>query len=261
MKNFKSFAFAACVLAPSLLLAACNTVDGFVDDIRYNDWFANTGKKTSSASENLLSDGCPKASIVPELGTYPNFIDDKKPTTSTLVSAAKIETIQSKCQFASQSVTVDIKLAFDGILGPAGKNNQSASYPFFVAVTSPGGAILAKEVFAANMNYQTGPSQTYVESMRQIIPIPSKVAGEQYKILAGFQLTDDQLRYNRAVIAAEEAARIEREKVRKAEIEAAKKGAKQADNPDVIIVPDTMTPADAAPNAANEPVNIAPLKN
>jgi hypothetical protein len=252
MKIFK-LALASCVL----ILSACTTVDNFVEDIRYADWLPASGKNASK-SENLLSDGCPQAQIVPELGVYGNFIDDRKPTGSTLVSRAEISTIESKCQYASQSVTVDIKLAFNGRLGPAARmlgSDATVSYPYFVAVTSPTGAILAKEVFAASMNFSGQTDQTYTETMRQIIPIPNRDAGEHFKVLAGFQLSDDQLRYNRAVIAADEAARREREKLRKAQAEAAKKGAKRADKPDVVIVPDTMTPSDSSA----QPVEIRPL--
>lgn len=227
MKNFRSFAFAACVLT----LSACNTVDGFVEKVRYADW-GSTGKNALS-SENLLSDGCPQASIVPELARYNTFTDERKPTAASLISGAQIRTIESKCQYGPQSVTVDIKLAFDGHLGPAARTlgpSPSLAYPYFVAVTSPSGTILAKEVFAANMNYAGQPSQTYTESMRQIIPIPSKTAGEQFKVLAGFQLSEDQLRHNRAVIAAEEAARIKREELEKQRAEAAKKNAKRSGN-------------------------------
>lgn len=218
-------ALAACVLT----LSACNTVDGFVEKIRYADW--GTTGKNASVSENLLSDGCPQASVVPELGRYNTFTDERKPTAATLISGAQIRTIESKCQYGPQSVTVDIKLAFDGHLGPGARalgSPPSFAYPYFVAVTSPSGTILAKEVFAANMDFQGQPTQTYTESMRQIIPIPSKAAGEQFKVLAGFQLSDDQLRHNRAVIAAEEAARIKREELEKQRAEAAKKSAKRS---------------------------------
>jgi hypothetical protein len=164
--------------------------------------------------------------------------------------------IQSKCVYGSQSVTVDIKLSFEGTAGANGPAG-TASYPFFVAVTGPGGNILAKEVFAASMDYSRGPNQTYFESMRQIIPVPSKTAGEQFKVLAGFQLSDDQLAYNRALIAATERAAKERAKVEKARIEAAKEASKRSDNPDVVIVPDTMTPDDATPPPVAEPVKLS----
>jgi hypothetical protein len=161
-------------------------------------------------------------------------------------------------------VTVDLKVFFEGTLGPMGQAapQPTVSYPFFVAVTSPSGAILAKEVFSAPMTYSAGGQETYVETMRQIIPIPNKEAGDHFKVLAGFQLSQDQLNYNRAVIASEEAAAKERARVQKEAAENAKRAAR--DNPkqaEVIVVPDTMSPADTSavpPAVSSEPIQIAP---
>ncbi|MGB4056779.1 MAG: hypothetical protein WBK77_01705 [Alphaproteobacteria bacterium] len=248
MKKPYQYALIACVLT----LGACNTVDGLVEDVKFNDWFANSGR-AASGSESLLADGCPQTEIVAELGTLNEFTDNAKPGSKNLVSNAHIAKVDAKCAFSSQSVTLDLKLTIDGTLGPAGHKNAKPSftYPYFVAVTSPIGTILAKEVFTASLAYDAGmDNQTYTETMRQIIPIPNKDAAAKYKVLIGFQLTPEQLAYNRAVEAAEKAAAIEREKIQKANIAAAKKGAKQEAPSEAIIVPDTIT--------SGAPVNIAP---
>ncbi len=265
MKRLPPFAARLALVSCVLGLAACtNTINGFVEDIKFHDWMANAGPP-GSTSENLLADGCPKTDVVPDLGSFTEFTDNTKPGARNLVSTARISAIESKCQYSSQSVTVDIRLAFDGTLGPAGRSgagggNPTFSYPFFVAVTSPAGTILAKEVFAANMMYNTGTdTQTYSETMRQIIPVPSKQAGGHYKILAGFQLAPEQLNYNRAVIAADDAARREKEKIRKAADAAAKKNASTEPPAEVVIVPDTTAPLDmTVPPQLGEPINIAP---
>jgi len=257
MKKLHLLALLSCVSA----LGACNTVDGLVEDIKFMDWTAGSGPSASKA-ENFLSDGCPAAGAVPELANFVEFVDPARPSIQTVVSSARIGTIQSKCDYGSQSVTVDIRLAFEGAQGASGTGGTQ-SYPFFVAVTSPNGAILAKEVFAANMNYSSGNRQTYFESMRQIIPIINKDAGVHYKVLAGFQLSPEQLAYNRAVIAAEEAARLEREKAAKAAAKAAKKAAQDAEDApvksDAIIVPDTTTPTPVEQQQLDGPINIAPI--
>lgn len=246
MKNVRLIALACCVSA----LSACNTVDGFVEDIKFTDWGQFSGR-AGGKSENLLADGCPVAGIVPDLDSYSEFTDNAAPTARTLVSQARMTEIQSKCEYGPQSVTVDIKLLFDGALGPQGGAGGAPnySYPFFVAITSPAGTILAKEIFAANMTYN-GQTQGYQESMRQIIPITSKEAGQYYKVLAGFQLTPEQLAYNRAVIASEEAAAKERARIQREAAEAAKKSASTEPPAEIIVVPD-------APMEEG-PINIAP---
>ena len=249
MNTLRLLALASFVTA----LSACNTVDGFVEDIKFTDWGMFSGKP-GGKSENFLADGCPQASVVPELADYTDFNDNAAPSSRTMISHAQMNNLQSQCQFGPQSVTVDVKINFDGALGPQGSTGgkPSYSYPFFVAITSPAGTILAKEVFAANMAYDSGSQQTHQESMRQIIPVPNKDTAQSYKILAGFQLSPQQLAYNRAVIAADEAAAKERARIQRENIAAAKKDASDAPPSEVIVVPDTAagmeSPAIVAPN-------------
>lgn len=247
----KLIALGACLLA----LSACQTLDNAVEDLKSVDMDAVT-KPTGNIAENLLESGCPSAEAVPELAKYNEFKDLKKPSMDNLVSYAQIGQIQSKCEYGPQSVTIDVKLAFEGVVGAAGRagGTPSFSYPFFVAVTSPSGTILAKEVFAANMAYGPGQDrQVYNESMRQIIPIANKDAGSKYKVLVGFQLTKEQLEYNRAVIKRELEAKKAQEKAEKEAAARAKEAAeKQAEGTPRVVAPITA-PAPA-------PVTITPAQ-
>ena len=61
---------------------------------------------------------------------------------------------------------------------------------------------MAKEVFAVSMNFEPGETtRTHTEYLRQIIPIKSKETAFQYQVLVGFQLSPEQLAYNRAALA------------------------------------------------------------
>ena len=140
---------------------------------------------------------------------------------------------QSTCTYNDRSVTVDLKLAFDGNLGPKGrktsKDKPFFSYPFFVAVTSPSGKILAKEIFAASMTYDAGQNeQIYFETLRQIIPTDNRSQGAGYKVMIGFQLAEKQLDYNRKIIEADRIAAEKAEAERMAAEKAAKEAAKKA---------------------------------
>ncbi len=235
MKNLRLLALTSCVMA----LSACNTVDGLVEDLRFTDWGAFNGKAGGS-SENLLDEGCPQAGVVPELATFSDFTNNASPSSKTLISRVEMNAVQGQCQFGPQSVTVDVKLNIDGMLGPQGRagGRASHSYPFFVAVTSPTGTILAKEIFAADLAYDSGDIQSYQESVRQIIPIPNKDMAGSYKVLAGFQLSPEQLAYNRAAITADEAAAKERARIQRENEKALKESAKDSPPPEVIVVPE-----------------------
>lgn len=151
-----------------------------------------------SAEELVYSGGCPGVESVSELASLSEFSNTSAPSESNLVSRVKIGNMQSACSYNERSVTIDLSMDFLGTLGPHGNSSSSFSYPFFVAVTSASGDILAKEIFAAPLTYGPGETtKTYTEKMRQIIPIENRDRGSKYKILVGLQLTPNQLAYNR----------------------------------------------------------------
>lgn len=185
-----------------LLLAGCQTVDGFVQDV--NSAFATSRSSASASSASpapVIDDKCPRIEIVDELSSFSEFTSDTM-SQSNLVSRVDLNQVESSCSIKSGQVTLDLKLAFNGTLGPKAKlrNNDKPffSYPFFIAVTNDKGVILAKEVFAASMTYERNENEhTYYENLRQIIPITSYAEAKQFTVMIGFQLTNEQLKYNR----------------------------------------------------------------
>ncbi len=150
----------------------------------------------------LLKNQCPEVQIVDDLSSLSDFEDPNKPSKKRLISRVDLKSAESTCKIASKSVTVDLKLIFNGALGEKGRTKDSDkpffSYPFFVAVTAPNGKIMAKEIFAASLTYAPEEqTHTYFEKLRQIIPIQNKSKAHMHKVLIGFQVTPDQLAYNR----------------------------------------------------------------
>ena len=217
----------------ALTITACETMEGIKQDItniQLSDFSpANAFPKGSNDADRLIDGNCPQVQIVKELSMLDEFPPGNSSKSSNLISNVVMSEAESRCEYKDRSVTVDLKLAFDGKLGPKGrktsKDKPFFSYPFFVAVTSPGGKILAKEIFAASMTYNAGQNnQTYYETLRQIIPTDSRTQGAGYKVMIGFQLGEKQLAYNRKRIEAERVA------AEKAEMQrlAAEKEAKEA---------------------------------
>ncbi len=194
--------------------------------------------KSAQPSENLLDDGCPKAEIVRDLGS--STVYNGAPAPETIASYVQITSIESKCTWAPQSVTVDVRLTLDGKAGPAG--GGSISVPYFVAVTSMGGSIMAKQVFSASMNLGAGSHQ---ETLRQIIPIPNRATAATYRVLAGLQITPEQLTYNRETIKRNDQAKRDAEKAAREAAEAAEEARLKA--------------AEAAEKAAKIPATPAPM--
>src|SRR5690606_37205017 len=109
--------------------------------------FASSGFASSDDSSSLLAP-CPQVEIVEDLAVWNEFIDPSKPVQDNLVSRAAVSKQKSECTEKGRSVTVDLRLAFNGTLGPKGKLRESDrtffAYPYLVAVTAPNGEIMAK---------------------------------------------------------------------------------------------------------------------
>ncbi len=196
------------LLTVSVLIGSCQTLkqdvrdisQGHLPDISHVPTNQIPGLKT--ASEDLIKNPCPQVEIVDDLSSLSDFTNPNSSKKADLISRIDLKSAESACKLASKSAVVDLKLVFKGNLGPKGRVSSSEkpffSYPFFIAVTAPNGKIMAKEIFAASMTYGAKETtHTYYEKLRQIIPIRNKDLAKHYKILIGFQVTPDQLGYNR----------------------------------------------------------------
>lgn len=191
----------------ALILVACTAVQD-LSDAAYDAGLTVPQDLTQDQSQRLIATGnCPAVEVVEDLASVNEFTNEKQPLPENIISSANIKRVQSTCSYGMKSVTVDMKLEIDSKLGPQEKTLQSKtpffSYPYFVAVLAPNGQILAKEVFAASMTYEEGAGMhNYVEELRQIIPTRSRYEGSKFKVLIGFQLSDEQLDFNRQALAA-----------------------------------------------------------
>lgn len=195
------------ILLTLAVLPGCGeTIDGLVDDVNKGIELGRAEARGQKGSERLLTDSCPRIQIVDDLGSLSDFTDQYRMNLEHLIARMDINKGKSSCDIANSSATVDMTLKFVATLGP--KARQSANdkpfltYPFFVAITGPNGKILAKEVFAVSMGFDKGQNtRTHTEYLRQIIPIKGPDVAYHYQVLVGFQLSPEQLAYNRAALS------------------------------------------------------------
>lgn len=199
----KKLKFLALCCSLSLLLSACQTFEGMLEDAHdVTEGNIYVAGATGKTPEKLLKSPCPQVQIVDDLSSISDFSNPRKQAKNNLVSRVDLKSAQSTCKLSSKTAIIDLKLLFNGKLGPKGRKKASEkpffSYPFFIAVTTPTGKIMAKEIFAASITYSSDEKEhTYSENLRQIIPIKSKNQANNYHVLIGFQVTPEQLAYNR----------------------------------------------------------------
>lgn len=223
-------------------MVACSAIDNTLERMSTVSIPNIINDKT--AASNLITKGnCPEVEIVEELAGYSEFKTPQNTDESQLVSRAHLTNIGSTCTINERSMSVDLKLEFQGMAGPMAyvksSDETNHAYPFFVAITAPNGDILAKEVFSASLAFPAGSGvKNFHETLRQIIPLNNPKQSTKYKILAGFQLNQEQLEYNRNILAQQKMLEA-----------AAKQKQMQANQISTQAQP-------AAPFSANDPIVI-----
>lgn len=181
---------------------------------RASEMPAESGVVYTDAAPNSaapVDPSCPKVTVVQDLGQYHQFENPAYPRPEEKVSAAVMKSVTSSCDRSSGNAAIEVGLTFEGVLGPRALLKQSIhpsfAYPYFIAVTAPDGTILSKEVFDVTLSYQPGQSSAVrQETVRQVIPAGGGKFAGPFEILVGFQLTEAELAYNRALLQSPQAS-------------------------------------------------------
>ncbi len=212
MRVIRNIVLLGTVSVAALSLTACETMKKTGDAITSIDmpFYGDDDVKAQDGLVMAKSDGCPQVAVVEDLKSLTQFEVPSAPTPGEKISSIAMTGLDTKCTVTEKTVGVDISVRFDGYLGPQAAEWQSQSrsfaYPYFIAVTTPTGEILSKEVFAATIRYDAGETAiTQQEKTRQVIPLRADTKPGQYEILVGFQLTEDELNYAR-MMASQPAA-------------------------------------------------------
>lgn len=148
---------------------------------------------------------CPPVTVIEELRTLHQFTEGTTARAENNISTVSIASVKTSCTANDNNLAVDLTVTFEGELGARAKewnmDTPSFAYPYFIATTTPGGTIAAKEVFTATISYERGIGHVVrEEKIRQIIPTGGAVYGHDHEILIGFQLTEAELAYNRSLM-------------------------------------------------------------
>jgi hypothetical protein len=147
----------------------------------------------------LQATGCPRVAIVADAAEVVEFRPGPGRDLTDVVARGVMGELGGACEYDSEAgtVTVEVQLPIVGERGPAATGDDAA-FRYFVAVADPARTILAKEVFDTSVAFEEGQTRAgTVEELEQVIPIPSGAAGAGYQVLIGFQLTPEQLDFNR----------------------------------------------------------------
>jgi len=174
----------ALIAAAALILGACSSSNrvGQVFDTRQN------------------AGPCPSAGSIYGVDRVVKFADENSGRYSDIAYTGEIVGVKLFCRYADDNpiiAEIDIDFAF-------GKGPQATAdehdYTYFVAVTRRNRRILHKERFSVRADFN-GEVVTGTRQLIDSIEIPrvdETISGANFEILVGFELTEDQLEFNRA---------------------------------------------------------------
>ena len=152
------------------------------------------GLGPTSPSEAALA--CPKVNIVRDLQEVTVFRPGGKDLTD-LESRAALVDFTGSCDYTSSGVTVNVNVYLVAERGPAVQGN-TAKYQYFVALAQPDDTLVSKAYFDTDVTFVPGqPRAGTREELTPKIPLPKDANAKDWKIYLGFQLTPEQLNFNR----------------------------------------------------------------
>ena len=115
----------------------------------------------------------------------------------------EILNVASTCRYSGRTadpihMEMAVRLAFGR--GPAAQSDTK-TYDMFVAVTRTDRAVVDRQVFPITVTFEPGEDRVEVIEEFNSISLPRvspTTSGANYEIIVGFELTDEQLEFNRS---------------------------------------------------------------
>ena len=147
------------------------------------------------ASKADIDPICPKTGFIGKTDTITYFAGSTKDVAAT----GAIRGFKGDCSFQdkkSNVVTVSLTLPFSVQKGAAASDLKGKELPYFIAVLSPDEEILQRQAFTTKVAFDNTGAGSSTEEHVIKIPLKVRADAERYKVIIGFALTRDQLKYN-----------------------------------------------------------------
>lgn len=142
---------------------------------------------------------CPDVSILANTSFIPVFDPKKGADPANIVYTMQMVGVESHCDYSKRENAADVNLAikFRATRSPGG-DEAHYKVPYYLAVTSDG-KIIDKQIHWLEFDFPK--SVATLRGEEKIDSLPIKMAPQkrsfEYHVLAGFQLTQSQIDYNK----------------------------------------------------------------
>jgi hypothetical protein len=153
----------------------------------------------SACSREKPEANCPRGVIPADSASVTRFRDGPGRDLTDVVVEGEIADILVQCKYDKRSVTVDLQIAIAADRGPADRS-RVAEFDYWVAILDPQQNIVTKQ--PARVRFQFTGNQTrlgqILNDFEPYIPLADLKKGPEYQIIVGFQLTEQELAWNRS---------------------------------------------------------------
>ncbi len=152
---------------------------------------------TSLDPSERFPPACPKTAILADAADLTQFRSVGHDLTDMVVDG-RITGLSGKCALDDREhLRTTISVSLDLMRGPA-LPGSAIDVQYFVAV-SDGDTVLAKQPYTLNASFARNTDRVRLrgDEVELVLPVTKEKSGAAYSVLVGFQLTPDQLAFNR----------------------------------------------------------------
>ena len=151
-------------------------------------------------TRNTFAPACPSPRLIPALADLSRYAGPGPGHDITdLVLQARVVAVNGSCEPGDEAnqLAAKVQVSLSLQRGPAMKGRE-ADVPVFLAVTE-GEDVRDKKVYALHLMFPPNVDRITITSpdIDLLLPVSASTTGASYGIIAGFQLTPDELASNR----------------------------------------------------------------
>ena len=142
---------------------------------------------------------CPGVSVLRDAAEVVNFKPGPGRDLIDVLFEAEISPLSGDCKYVDGDTAIEMRLDLQiaVLRGPAA-TGATVELTYFLAIVDRNQNILVKQVFDSPIEFEDNRRRAAaLEQTAQRIPLKSGESGANYEVLVGFQLTAEQLEFNR----------------------------------------------------------------
>ena len=157
------------------------------------------GKLAESFDTRQNAGPCPPVGALYESSRYVE-LDGNGELYTNIKYTGEVIDVRLFCRYVKDDpLKAELEIDFAFGKGPAATSNTH-TYPYYVAVIRRSGKVLAKKYFNTQADFGNNQlaGKTEVIGTIEIPRVDESISGTNFEVIVGFELSDEQLEFNRA---------------------------------------------------------------